>query len=185
LNGTAQCPCNPYSSIYLIKDMNDYLVLKALKLRMVLVFAAMVLISACAYDVTDEASLLKKCRDKQSIVGFSVTYQLLNDLETRHYKDTFDDQLSNMERVDFCECFVSKATRLPEQDKQQLYARISDTDRRLSEELKIFSQKGLIGKLSYGDQYQAMYDASLAIPNLKTLMSQTSKDKLVHEQCRI
>ena len=109
---------------------------------------------------------------------------MLEDLETKHYKDVFDDKQSQMERVDFCECFVAKTARLADNEKQRFYTRISETDRQFAEELKVLSKKGLFGKLSHGEQYQAMYNASVSIPHLKALMAEASRDKLIYGQCR-
>jgi hypothetical protein len=56
-------------------------------------------------------------------------------------------------------------------------------DKQLQKELKLFAKKGVLGKLSYPDEYEKTNDISHQLPTVKQLIEDASENKFHQQTC--
>ncbi|GAB2688409.1 hypothetical protein Q4574_13525 [Aliiglaciecola sp. 3_MG-2023] len=142
------------------------------------------LVSACSKQLTVD-TLYASCKDKNqySIVNYMAQFQVLNDISGEELLGLFDGKTSKTESVDLCQCFVSKFTKQSIEVQNQTLAKIQSINEQLKPELKLFAKKGVLGRMSYRDEYQKIEGFMSKIENVKRLIRVASENKFQQQRC--
>ncbi|WP_342805922.1 hypothetical protein [Alteromonas sp. M12] len=151
---------------------------------LVFLLLATILLTACSKQLTVD-TLYASCRDKteHSIVNYMAQFQVLNDISGEELIGLFDSKVSKTESVDLCQCFVSKFKKQSVEVQNKTLADIQSINEQLKPELKLFAKKGILGRISYRDEYQKIESFMPKIANIKRLIRQASENKYKQQRC--
>ncbi|GAC16241.1 hypothetical protein [Aliiglaciecola lipolytica] len=130
-------------------------------------------------------TLYAHCNDKKqrSIINYMVQFQVVKDISTAQLLELFDGEISQTESVDLCQCFVTKFKRQSVEVQTKSIENMRRINEQLKDELSLFTKKGVLGRMTYRQEYQRIESHFEQIPAVRSLIAQASENKFQQQRC--